>query len=158
MEALPPEGGLCWPGTLPPPEPAEPDLAAAPIARFVGRRATLAAGVTWLEGRMEAGRQRQRIGRLFLAGEAPEMLTLAAELAASLPLLPARFGLAEAALALAESRPPRPRRGGPPDLAGAETVETAFVAALAHLQDVILAETPGCRLGAGPRGVHQSRV
>ncbi len=158
VEPLPPEDALCWPGTLPRPEPAEPDPEALPIARFTGRRALLAEGVTWLEGRIEAGGARLRIARLFLEGEPEAILPLAAELAGTLPLLPAHHGLAEAALALAESRPPRPRRGGPPSLAGAGTVEAACITALAHLQDVLLAETPGCRPGLGPRGVHQSRV
>jgi CHAD domain-containing protein len=155
---MPPEGGLCWPGTLPPPEVVSPDPGAVTLARFTGRRAVLAEGVTWIEGRIEAGGQSQRIARLMLEGEATEVLALAAELADSLALLPAPHGLAEAALALAEGRPPRPRRTGPPSLAGAQTTEAAFLSALAHLLDVILAEAPGCRPGAGPRGVHQSRV
>jgi CHAD domain-containing protein len=66
--------------------------------------------------------------------------------------------LDEAALALAESRSPRPRRQGPASLAGAATTDAAFRAALAHLLDVILAESPGCRPMGGPRGVHQTRV
>lgn len=158
VATLPPEGALFWPGTLPAAQPTQPDPAALPIARFIGRRAALAEGVTWLEGRLEAGGERQRVARLYLEGDAPEMLALAAELAVGLPLLPARVSLAEAAVALSEARSPRPRRSGPPDLAGAETIETALLAALAHLQEVILAETPACRLGEGPRGVHQSRV
>jgi CHAD domain-containing protein len=155
---MPPEAGLCWPGTLPPPSVVEPEPNALPLARFIGRRALLAEGVTWLEGRIEAGGQSRRVARLMLEGEATEVLALAAELATSLPLLPAPHSLAEAALAMAEGRPPRPRRSGPPSLAGAETTEAAFLSALAHLLDVILAEAPGCHPGAGPRGVHQSRV
>jgi triphosphatase len=147
-----------WPGMLPPPQPVAADAAALPLARFTGRRAVLATGVTWIEGRIEAGGQAQRIARLVLEGEPAEVLALAAELAEALPLLPAHHGLDEAALALAESRPPRPRRQGPASLAGAETSHAAFRAALAHLLDVILAESPGCRPGAGPRGVHQTRV
>jgi triphosphatase len=158
VEPLPPPDARCWPGSLPPLEAIPPVPDAAPLARFIGRRATLAEGVTWLEGRIEAAGARQRIGRLFLEGEPADILPLAAELAEALPLLPARFGLAEAALALAESRAPRARRAGPPSLAGADTVESAFLHALAHLQDVLLAETPACQPGMGPRGVHQSRV
>ena len=162
VQPLPPEDGVWWPGTWPEPEPAEPDPQALPVARFVGRRAKLAEGVSWLEGRIEApgGEQgaRRRIGRLILEGDAPDMLRLGAELARTLPLLPACASLAEEALALAEGRAPRPRRSGPPSLAGAEAIEPAFLAALAHLQDVLLAETPQCRLEYGPRGVHQSRV
>lgn len=158
VHPMPPEGQSCWPGTVPAPEPTEPDPAAQPIAQFRGRRATLAEGVIWLEGRIEAGGERHRISRLFLDGDPAEMLALAAELTEDLPLLPASCSLAEAALAQSEERFPRPRRLGPPDLLGAETVESAFLTALAHLQNVLLAELPGCRLEAGPRGVHQSRV
>jgi len=166
VQPLPPEEGCWWPGTWPAAEPAEPDPAALPVARFVGRRAKLAEGVTWIEGRIEAPRGeagggpglRRRIGRLVLEGEAPDVLRLGAELARTLPLLPAFASLAEEALALAEGRAPRPRRSGPPSLAGAEAVEPAFLTALAHLQDVLLAEAPQCRLELGPRGVHQSRV
>lgn len=158
VETLPPQDVLFWPGTLPAPQAAEPDTTAVPIARFIGRRAVLAEGVTWLEGRIDAGGERQRVARLYLEGEAPDTLVLAAELAAALPLLPARVSLAEAALALSEGRSPRPRRTGPPNQAGAETIESALLAALAHLLDVILAETPACQLDKGPRGVHQSRV
>ncbi|MDB5412068.1 MAG: hypothetical protein JWR10_403 [Rubritepida sp.] len=158
VHPLPPEDALHWPGTLPAPEPAEPDLTALPLARFVGRRTRLAEGVTWIEGRIEAGGQRRRVARMILDGEAAPMLQLAAELAATLPLLPSCTSLAEEALALAEARAPRQRRSGPPSLAGAEAVEHAFLAALAHLQDVLLCETPTCRLELGPRGVHQSRV
>lgn len=158
VETLPPEDALCWPGTLPAERAIAPDPTAVTIARFIGRRTVLAEGVIWLEGRIEAAGQKQRIARLFLEGDTQKVLALGAELAETLPLLPAAFGLSEVALALAETRAPRPRRGGPPNLAGAATIEGAFRAALAHLVDVILAETPGCRLGAGPRGVHQSRV
>ncbi|MDB5376317.1 MAG: hypothetical protein JWR00_763, partial [Rubritepida sp.] len=109
VQPLPPGDATCWPGTWPAPEPAIPDPAALPVARFVGRRAKLAEGVTWLEGRIEAlgdGQQgrRRRVGRLVLEGEAPDLLRLAAELARTLPLLPAGASLAEEALALAEGR------------------------------------------------------
>lgn len=158
VTAMPPETGLYSPGTFPKPDPAAPDADAVPFARFIGRRAVLAEGVTWLEGRIEAGGQARRLVRLVLEGDAADVLALAAELAESQPLLPAPHSLTEAALALAEGRPPRPRRSGPPSLADAATTEAAFLFALSHLLDVILAEAPGCRLGAGPRGVHQSRV
>lgn len=158
MTPLPPEGEAAWPGTLLPPRPIAPDPAAQPLARFTGRRATLAEGVTWIEGRLEAAGQSRRVTRLILEGEPAALLGLATELAGTLPLLPAAHGLDESALALAEGRPPRPRRQGPASLAGAATTDAAFRAALAHLLDVILAEAPGCRLAAGPRGVHQTRV
>ncbi len=155
---LPAEDEPAWPGVLPPPRAVPADPTALPLARFRGRRAILANGVTWIEGRIEAGGQSLRIARLLLEGEADEVLALAAELAATLPLLPSPHGLDEVALALAEGRPPRARRQGPASLAGAETSHAAFRAAVAHLLDVILAEAPGCRPGAGPRGVHQTRV
>ena len=158
MEPLPPEDAPWWPGTLPAPEPADADAEALPLARFIGRRAELAPGVTWLEGRIQAGSARRRVARMFIEGEADEILPLAASLAETLALLPAGTSLAEEALALAEGRPARPRRSGPPSLEGAETVEGAFLAALAHLQNVLLAETPLARVDAGPRGVHQCRV
>ena len=162
VQPLPPQEGCWWPGTWPAPEPAGPDTTALPVARFVGRRARLAEGVTWIEGRLEAAGDRpglrRRVGRLVLEGDAPDLLPLAAELALTLPLLPASASLAEEALALAEGRAPRPRRSGPPSLAGATAIEPAFLTALAHLQNVLLAETPLCRLEEGPRGVHQSRV
>ncbi|MBY0338880.1 MAG: CHAD domain-containing protein, partial [Acetobacteraceae bacterium] len=66
--------------------------------------------------------------------------------------------LAERARALADDRAVRPRRSAAPSLAGVGTVGEAFMTAGAHLLDVLLAETPRCRLEAGPRGVHQSRV
>ena len=155
---LPPEGEPSWPGTLPPPEPTTPEPSAQPLARFTGRRATLAPGVTWIEGRLEAGGQALRVARLVLEGEPASILPLAAELAETLPLLPAPHSLDEAALALAEGRAPRPRRQGPASLAGAATTHAALRAALAHLLEVILAEAPACSLAAGPRGVHQTRV
>ena len=128
------------------------------FARFIGRTTQLAPGVMWLEGRIEARGERRRITRLFLEGEAADIVQLGTELAQELAILPAPFGMVETALALAEDRPPRPRRTGPPRLAGATTVEHGFVGALLHLQDVLLAEAPACRLEAGPRGVHQTRV
>ncbi|WP_424812067.1 CHAD domain-containing protein [Roseococcus sp. YIM B11640] len=160
VRTLPLPGVCCWPGTLPEPElvtePA-PEEAVA-IARFTGRRAQLAEGVFWLEGRIEAGGSRRRVARLLLEGDPDRILPFAAQLAEDLPLLPAAVSLGEEALALAEGRPALPRRSGPPDLSGAGDVEAALRAALAHLQDVLLAETPQCRLELGPRGVHQSRV
>jgi CHAD domain-containing protein len=157
--ALPSPDTPTLPGRLPESEPAPLPPEAVEIARFTGRRASLAPGLDWIEGRIAtpegAG---QRSARLLAEGEAGSLLALCTELSANLPLLPARTALTEEALALAETRAPRPRRIGPPSLAGAETIEAALVAALGHLLEVLLAETPSCRLGAGPRGVHQSRV
>jgi len=137
----PPEGG-------PPPE----------MARFIGRSAPLAPGVTWIEGRIVAGEASLRVGRLVLEGGPAGLLSLSAQLAETLPLIPARASLHELALALAEGREARPRRTGPADLAGAATIEQALCAALGHLLEALLAESARCTLEAGPRGVHQSRV
>lgn len=159
VEALPPLDVPALPGRLPAREPAPLPAEAVEVARFTGRRATLAPGLDWIEGRLTtpAGGA-LRTARLLAQGEAAPLLGLCTDLSATLPLLPARVALTEEALALAESRPPRPRRAGPPSLAGAETIEAALVAALGHLFEVLLAEAPGCRIEAGPRGVHQSRV
>ncbi len=135
-----------------------PAALGAEVARFTGRAAILAPGVTWIEGRIEAGEARLRVGRLLLEGAPADLLPLAATLAETLPLLPARASLHEAALALAEGRAPRARRAGPAELGGARTVEQALCAALGHLLEVLLAESAHCTLAAGPRGVHQSRV
>ncbi|WP_207536967.1 CYTH and CHAD domain-containing protein [Sabulicella rubraurantiaca] len=149
------------PGPLPgafasgtPCAPPPPD--AVPLARFAARRAELAEGISWLEGRMEADGRRHRIALLLLEGE--DALRLAAMLADDLPLLPARASLAEEALALVEQRPPRARASGAPILQGAETAESALRRATAHLLEALMAEVPCCDLAQGPRGVHQSRV
>jgi hypothetical protein len=94
--------------------------------------------------------------RLMLDGaDAP---ALAEALAADLPLLPATESLPEVALAMAEGRPPRPRRSGLPSLPPEMTVEAALPFAVGHLLDVLLSEIGQCGPDAGPRGVHQSRV
>lgn len=146
------------PGTLPAAEPLPLTTPAEVVARLQGRSCTLAEGITWLEGQLSSGGPPRRVARLYLEGDAATVLPLAARLAQDLPLLPARTSLHEAALALAEDRAPRPRRAGPADLAGAQTVGQALRAAMGHLLEVMLAEAPGCTIAAGPRGVHQTRV
>ncbi len=142
---LDPMTGEALPCPAPPP-------GAAPLARFTGRRWALGRGVEWLDGRLVAPAGARRTGRLLVEDPA-----LAATLAADLPLLPATASLAEEALALAESRPPRPRAAGPPTLRPEATAEEALAGAIRHLLDVLLAES--ARVSpAGPRGVHQSRV
>ncbi|MCU0945983.1 MAG: CHAD domain-containing protein [Rubritepida sp.] len=158
MLPLPPEDATTLPGWRPEPEPAAAPAEAETLAVFQGRRAILAEGASWLEGRLVAGGRTRRIARLVLEGEAGALLALALPLARDLPLLPARASLAEEALALAEDRAPRPRRGGPPSLGDAADVEGALRVALGHLLEVLLAESAACRLEFGPRGVHQSRV
>lgn len=148
------------PGTLPPAAPHEPTPGAGftEVARFSGRSLALGPQARWIEGRITAGEASLRVARLVLAGPVAETLGLAAQLAETLPLLPARASLHETALALAEGRATRPRRAGPAALGGARHVEEALVAAAGHLLEVLLAESAHCSLAAGPRGVHQSRV
>jgi CHAD domain-containing protein len=129
-----------------------------PLARFAGRRAELGQGIAWIEGRLHAGGRVLRVRRLLLSGAPAESLLLAQALAADLPLLPATTSLAEAALALAEGRDPRPRRTGLPRLDAGMTAEAALPAAIGHLLDTLLLESAACGVEAGPRGVHQSRV
>jgi len=155
---VPPPDAPTLPGILPAAEPLPLTTPGEVVARLQGRSCLLAEGVTWLEGQLSSGGPARRVARLYLEGPAETVLPLAALLAKDLPLLPARTSLHEAALALAEGRDPRPRRTGPADLAGAETVGQALRAAMGHLLEVMLAEAPGCTIGAGPRGVHQTRV
>lgn len=160
MDPLPSEDATLLPGALPAPRPLEapPEGELAEIARFTGRTTSPLPGLTWIEGRITAGEASRRVGRLVLEGPAAEMVAQAATLAETLPLLPARASFDELALALAEGRAPRPRRHGPAALGGVHSVEEALRAALGHLLEVLLAESAHCRLEAGPRGVHQSRV
>lgn len=161
VRCLPPEDEPGLPGTWPeaggdvPPEPHRP------LAAFIGRRLAFPLGpvqVEILQGRMRAVANERPLVRLVLSGAPAACCELAAALARDLPLLPATEAPAEIARALAEERPPRPRRAGAPQLGDAATVAEGFRAAAGHLLDVLLAEAPGCRLSAGPRGVHQSRV
>ena len=142
---LEPLAGEALPCPAPPP-------GTAPLARFTGRRWVLAPGVEWLEGRLLAGAASRRATRLLVEDPA-----LAAALAADLPVLPANASLAEEALALAESRPPRPRAAGPPALRPGATAEAALTDAARHLLAVLLAESARAAPGE-PRAVHQSRV
>ena len=145
------------PGHWPAPEPAPAPLRTLlPLAQFSGRRAMLGPGIAWIEGRLRAGGRVLRLRRLLLTGE--DALPLAQALAADLPLLPADASLPELALALAEGRPPRPRRAGQPRLDPGMTAEAALPHAAGHLLDVMLDEAGSCGPDAGPRGVHQCRV
>lgn len=177
LHILPAAGAPWLPGTLPPDAAAEEDGATAPgndaaalrpVAAFSGRRATLslAAGrdaaplrLVLLTGRLRAVAAERPVARLILSGAPEPVLSLARALAAELPLLPPSAALAEEGRALAHGEvAPRPRRRGPPDLGGAETVEAALLAALGHLLEVMLHQAPLCRVEAGPEGVHQMRV
>ncbi|RAI57035.1 CYTH and CHAD domain-containing protein [Roseicella frigidaeris] len=136
-----------------------------PIAAFSGRRAAMRLATpegpvqaVLLAGKLRAVADERPVARLLLQGEPGAVLGLAGRLAADLPLLPPHAALAEEGRALARGEAPRPRRRGPPDLAGAATVELALLAAIGHLLEVMLVQAPACRLGAGPEGVHQMRV
>ena len=161
-----PQAGVFWaPAT--PPEPLtealpESPLPLVPIAAFSGRRTVipLAEGVeaTLRIGKLRAVADEQPIARLGLQGPAGPVLDLARRMAADLPLLPPGASLAEAGRALARGEAPRARRKGPPDLAALATVEAALRGAIGHLLEAMLHHAPGCKLGAGPEGVHQTRV
>lgn len=163
-----PEADQAWlPGTPPTPldgQAPQPGHV-VPIAAFSGRRSLLPlttplgpVQALLRAGKLRAVADERPVARLQLQGEVEAVLGLAGRLAADLPLLPPRAALAEEGRALARGETPRPRRRGPPDLAGAATVERALLAAIGHLLEVMLYQEPACRLGAGPEGVHQMRV
>ncbi len=159
---LPPAGLLFIPGVVAP-ERAEARLPEdlQPLASLSAGRRRLLAGevaVELLRGRLVAGDASETVTRLLLQGPPQAALGLARRLAADLPLRPAACSLAEAALALAEGRPPRARRLGPPQLGGVATAGQGAATAIGHLLEVLLHEAPRCRLERGPEGVHQMRV
>lgn len=140
--------------------PSDEPESLVPIAAFSGRRSQLALGeveATLLAGKLRAVAAEMPVARLTLQGPASLVLARAVALADLHPLPPAA-SLPEAGRALSRGEPPRPRRRGPPVLAGAATVEAALLGAIGHLLEVMLSHAPGCRLGAGPEGVHQTRV
>ncbi len=162
LRAMPAPGGPWFPGQ--PAEeletPAEEAATLVPIAAFSGRRSVMTLGeveASLLTGKLRAVAAETPVARLTLRGPAAAVLARAAALADLHPLPPVA-SLAEEGRALARGEQPRPRRRGPPVLAGAATVEAALLAALGHLLQVMLGHAPGCRLGAGPEGVHQTRV
>ena len=162
LRAMPAPGASWCPGQ--PPEeleaPSEEAATLVPIAAFSGRRSLIALGeveAELLTGKLRAVAAEMPVARLTLRGTTAAVLARAAALADLHPLPPIA-SLAEEGRALARGESPRPRRRGPPVLAGAATVEEALLAALGHLLEVMLGHAPGCRLGAGPEGVHQTRV
>ncbi len=162
LRAMPAPGVSWYPGQPPEELEAPPDEAAilVPIAAFSGRRSVMTLGeveASLLTGKLRAVAAETPVARLTLRGPAAGVLARAAALADLHPLPPVA-SLAEEGRALARGEQPRPRRRGPPVLAGAATVEAALLAALGHLLQVMLGHAPGCRLGAGPEGVHQTRV
>ncbi|MCB4823924.1 CYTH and CHAD domain-containing protein [Roseicella aerolata] len=167
LRSMPAPGRPWLPGT--PPELLEDPEAApeatVPIAAFSGRRTLLPLATpegpvqaTLLAGKLRAVADERPAARLLLEGAPEAVLGLAGRLAADLPLLPPHATLAEEGRALARGEAPRPRRRGPPNLAEADTVEAALLGAIGHLLEVMLHFAPACRLGAGPEGVHQTRV
>jgi triphosphatase len=164
---LPAGDGPAWPGRPDPAIPA-PEAAAAmmPVAGFTGSERRFAAdglAVTLTVGKLRAVAAEAEVGRLVLAGPAAQVFATARTLAATLPLLPPRAGLAETGHALsllAEEGSPavRPRRSGAPDLSGAATIGAALEGVLGHLAEVMLYQAPLARATAGPEGVHQLRV
>jgi triphosphatase len=163
--SLPPTGAFWAPAS--PPEPLadpqpESSLPLVPIAAFSGRR-TIIPLVGGIEAIMRVGKLRavadeQPASRLCLQGPVGPVLDLARRLAVDVPIVPPGATLAEAGRALARGETPRPRRKGPPDLAGLATVEAALRGAIGHLLEVMLHYAPACQLGTGPEGVHQTRV
>ncbi|MBR0671476.1 CYTH and CHAD domain-containing protein [Neoroseomonas soli] len=172
--------------TLPPPEapwhPCQPpaEIAAltdgeapaeaggaplVPVAAFTGRRLTFRLAMPegevmaeLLTGRLRSVAAEHPVARLGLSGPGPAMLAAAHRLADQVPLLPPLAPLAEEARALATGTAPRPPRLGPPDTSAAATVEDAFLRACGHLLEVIRQQSARIAHGAGPEGVHQTRV
>jgi len=167
LRAMPPAGAGWSPGTPPLPAtealPEGPTL--VPIAAFSGRRSATplatpdgAVQAVLLAGKLRAVADERPVARLLLEGPQEAVLGLAGRFAGDLALLPPGAALAEEGRALARGEPPRARRRGPPNLADASTVEAALAGAIGHLVEVMLVYAPGCRLGLGPEGVHQTRV
>jgi CHAD domain-containing protein len=132
-----------------------------PRAGFGGRLHRLQSGAVSLQvlaGTIRAAEAVIPLAHLLLEGPAAAVLALATALAAELPLLPAAASPDEMARALAAGEPPRPRRRDAPDLHQAETAGAALALAIAHLTEVLLAQAPLAHAGAGPEGVHKSRV
>jgi triphosphatase len=141
------------------------DAPLAPFAAFSGKRQTQrlrlgAAEVqaSLLQGHLRAVAAEREVARLLLTGPAPAVLDLARRLAAALPLIPPSQSLAAEALALATGQAPKPRRRGPPDTSGAESLEAVFTHSIGHLLEVALFYAPIARLGLDSEGVHQLRV
>lgn len=169
-----PEDGPWRPGTPPAvvqllPAGAAPDEAAGepmmPVAAFTGRRTewqlaldTGPVQAVLLHGRLRSVAAEQEAARLILAGPSAAVLDLARALVEAFRLVPPRAALAEEGSALAFGTTVRARRRGPPELAGAVTVEAALAAALGHLVEAVLYQLPLARQEAGPEGVHQMRV
>ncbi|MBO1074258.1 CYTH and CHAD domain-containing protein [Roseomonas marmotae] len=132
-----------------------------PLAAFEGRRVEAECGGVRLvlrHGNLRCVAAEAPVARLVLSGPAAEVLSLGSALARDLPVLPAVAGLAETARALSRQERPRPRRQGPPDLHTAETVEEALSLAIAHLTEVLLAQSSRLLPEDSHEGVHQSRV
>lgn len=136
-----------------------------PVAAFTGRRITFRLAMPegevaaeLLVGRLRSVAAEHPAARLALSGPLPALVAAAHRLAGQVPLLPPLAPLAEEARALATGVAPRPVRLGPPDTSAATTVEDAFLRACGHLLEVIRQQSARIAPGAGPEGVHQTRV
>jgi CHAD domain-containing protein len=133
-----------------------------PIAGFAGTLTRLALAddveAALLKGRLRSVAEETPVARLTLSGPTGAVLATMRDLAVTLPLLPPRATLAEAARALARGTPLRPRRLGPPLLDPSVGVDDALPHALGHLVEVMLWHAPAARAGTAPEGVHQMRV
>lgn len=145
--------------------PGAAEAALRPIAAAAGRRGTLRlAGdleVALFAGVLRGGTAGRPFARLWISApeaRAAEALALAATLAADLPVAVPATALAEEARALALGTPARPFWRGPPDLAGATTVEDGARRAIAQLTLALVAAAPVAAEGTDPEGVHQMRV
>lgn len=167
VRTLPASGEVPLPG-LPPGlarQTANAPTGVVPLAAFSGRRTLLPlsldgqpAQATLRHGKLRAVAAERPVGQLQLTGADAAVLALARRLAETLPLLPATASLAEAGRALARGEAPRPRRRGAPVLDAEASVEAALTSAIGHLLETLLHQAGGCRLDAGPEGVHQARV
>ncbi len=123
---------------------------------FSGRQRRLSRGdatleITLLQGVLRGGPVERPIQRLAVTGEGAAMF--GAEMAQTLPLLPAMRDLATEAAAMAGLAPARM-----PTLSGQTGTAGALAAAIREGLAALLTHGPNCRADAPPLGVHQSRV
>lgn len=122
----------------------------------IGRQRRLSApeaglDITLLQGSLQAGALEQPMARLTILGAGAA--ELGAELATTLPLLPATTSLAEEALLLGGGKRPAPA-----GIAGQASTAPALAVALREGLTALMRHAPNCRADAPPLGVHQSRV
>ncbi len=137
----------------------------APAAAFAGRlrqqRLHLPNGpgrLSVLCGTLRGVAEDQPSCRVMLSGAPADAAGLAATLAETLDLTVPRRSLAAQAMALARSRPSRPRHTGAPVLPPGVSATGALACITAHLSDVILHWADLVPQAATPEPVHQMRV